>query len=29
MCLITKKDDGSFVQVCNCEHGSEHCEVNN
>jgi len=28
MCLVTKNPDGSFVQICNCEHGSENCENN-
>jgi len=28
MCLVTKNPDGSFVQICNCEHGSEHCNNN-
>jgi|DEB0MinimDraft_6_1074348.scaffolds.fasta_scaffold03995_8 hypothetical protein len=25
MCLVIKKSDDSFVQICNCEHGSENC----
>lgn len=28
MCLVNAKPDGSFVQICNCEHGSEHCNNN-
>ena len=28
MCLITKKEDGSFTQICNCKFGSEHCKNN-
>ena len=22
MCMVTKKEDGSFVQICNCKHGN-------
>ena len=25
MCMVTVKEDGSFVQICNCKYGSEHC----
>lgn len=28
MCLVNQKPDGSFVQICNCPYGSEHCENN-
>jgi hypothetical protein len=28
MCMVNKKEDGSFVQICNCEHGSEYCKNN-
>ena len=24
----SKKDDGSFVQICNCKHGSDNCSNN-
>jgi len=26
MCIVTIKEDGSFVQLCNCEHGSTNCK---
>jgi hypothetical protein len=26
MCMVTKKEDGSFVQICNCKHGSNNCK---
>jgi hypothetical protein len=26
MCMVTKKEDGSFVQICNCKHGSSSCK---
>lgn len=25
MCSVTRKQDGSFTQICNCKHGSDHC----
>ena len=25
MCMVKQKEDGSFVQICNCEHGSDNC----
>ena len=26
MCYINQKEDGSFVQICNCKYGSSHSE---
>ena len=26
MCLVTIREDGGFVQLCNCKYGSTHCE---
>jgi len=26
MCMVTKKEDGSFVQICNCKNGSSCCK---
>ena len=26
MCIIEKKEDGSFIQICNCKHGSDNCK---
>ena len=28
MCKVDTKEDGSFVQICNCKHGSSFCENN-
>jgi hypothetical protein len=28
MCMVKEKEDGSFVQICNCEHGSDNCTNN-
>jgi len=28
MCTVDVKEDGSFVQTCNCKGGSENCENN-
>ena len=28
MCWVKKKKDGSFVQLCDCKHGSDNCENN-
>jgi len=28
MCLIKQKEDESFIQICNCKFGSEHCKTN-
>jgi hypothetical protein len=28
MCMVDKKENGSFVQTCNCKHGSDNCENN-
>jgi len=28
MCMVKQKEDGSFVQICNCKNGSGHCENN-
>ena len=29
MCMVKQKEDGSFVQICNCKNGSGNCENNN
>ena len=29
MCFIDKKNDDSFVQICNSKYGSEYCELKN
>ena len=26
--MVKEKDDGSFVQICNCKHGSNSCRNN-
>jgi hypothetical protein len=26
MCMVKEKEDGSFVQLCNCKHGSSNCK---
>ena len=28
MCLVNQKEDGSFIQICNCEFGSDNCNNN-
>ena len=28
MCMVKQKEDSSFVQLCNCKNGSDHCENN-
>ena len=28
MCKVDVKEDGSFVQLCNCKYGSDNCENN-
>ena len=28
MCLVKEKEDGSFIQICNCKHGSDNCKNN-
>jgi hypothetical protein len=25
MCMVEVKEDGSFVQICNCKNGSSNC----
>lgn len=27
--MVTVKEDGSFVQICNCKYGSSFCEERN
>ena len=29
MCFIDKKNDDSFVQICNSKYGSEYCSGKN
>jgi hypothetical protein len=26
--MVKEKEDGSFVQICNCKNGSGNCENN-
>ena len=26
MCMVTTREDGGFVQICNCLYGSTHCQ---